>query len=181
MNLHHTILALFVLASCSQTVNPSISMDPKTEGNEVESWQVVEAESFQRDSAVDYSTFTNEQWKEILTPMEYHILREKGTERAFTGDYVGNKKSGIYVCKGCATPLFESTTKFKSGTGWPSFYDKIDDNVQMVPDNSYGMQRTEVICAVCKGHQGHVFVDGPEPTGLRYCINSKSLYFVEKK
>ena len=176
------IIALFfVVASCSQTVNNVTSQDSASVMVQKEVRTESREESFQRDSSIDYATYTSEQWKEILTTKEYFILREKGTEKAFSGEYVNNKKEGVYVCKGCATPLFASNTKFKSGTGWPSFYDKIKDNILSIQDNSYGMQRTEVICAVCKGHQGHVFVDGPEPTGLRYCINSESLYFVEKK
>ena len=112
----------------------------------------------------------------------YHIIREKGTERAFSGEYWDNKKEGTYVCRACELPLFSSETKYKSGTGWPSFWDKIEDkNVAEERDNSYGWNRTEVLCSRCGGHLGHVFPDGPKPTGLRYCINSVSLKFIESK
>jgi len=118
------------------------------------------------------------EWKEELSAEEYRILRQKGTERAFTGKYWDNKKSGTYVCAGCGNPLFDSETKFKSGTGWPSFYTAIgDSNVVNESDKSMGWNRTEVLCGRCGGHLGHVFEDGPEPTGLRYCINSVSLDF----
>lgn len=121
------------------------------------------------------------EWKERLSEIEYYVLREKGTERAFTGDLLSNKKSGTYVCAGCKLPLFNSTTKFKSGTGWPSFYEPVNGkNVAEESDTEYGMIRTEVLCSRCGGHLGHVFPDGPKPTGLRYCINSVSLDFVKK-
>lgn len=121
---------------------------------------------------------TDEEWKQRLTAEAYHVLREKGTERAFTGEYWDHKEKGVYVCAGCGTPLFESDAKFESGTGWPSFYEPVSpDHVHEENDSSFGMRRTEVLCAVCGGHLGHVFEDGPEPTGLRYCINSVSLDF----
>lgn len=114
-------------------------------------------------------------WVKKLTPEEYRVLRQKGTERAFTGKYWNEKCPGIYLCAGCDEKLFDSETKFDSGTGWPSFYDVLPGSVETETDNTYGMIRTEVHCAKCKGHLGHVFPDGPKPTGLRYCINSISL------
>lgn len=120
---------------------------------------------------------SEEEWKEQLSPEQYRVLREKGTERAFSGEYYHEHASGIYHCAGCGEPLFNSDTKFESGTGWPSFYAPIGENVATETDVSHGMQRTEVLCARCGGHLGHVFEDGPKPTGLRYCINSASLDF----
>ncbi len=123
---------------------------------------------------------TESEWKSRLTTEEFEILRKKGTEYAFTGKYWNNKKDGVYTCAGCKLPLFDSSTKFRSGTGWPSFYEPINEvNVAEEEDNSYGMVRTEVLCARCGGHLGHVFPDGPKPTNLRYCINSASLNFEE--
>lgn len=121
---------------------------------------------------------SEQEWKKELSPEEYHILREKGTERAFTGKYWDNHEEGKYVCAACGLELFDSDTKFESGSGWPSFYKPIDeDHVDAETDRSYGMIRDEVLCARCGGHLGHVFDDGPKPTGLRYCINSAALKF----
>lgn len=118
------------------------------------------------------------QWREQLSPDEYHVARQKGTERAFTGRYWNHAEYGIYRCVGCATPLFASDTKFDAGCGWPSYFEPIDpQNVREETDTSHGMVRTEVMCNVCDSHLGHVFPDGPPPTGLRYCINSLSLTF----
>ena len=123
---------------------------------------------------------TEEEWKAQLSPIEYDVLRNEGTERAFTGKYVDWKLEGTFTCNACKNPLFESKTKFISGTGWPSFYDFIKGNVIEKADNSHGWNRVEVECSKCGSHLGHVFDDGPEPTGLRYCINSVSLDFVEE-
>ncbi len=126
----------------------------------------------------DKVELTEAQWREKLTPEQYHVLREAGTERAFTGKYEKNKASGIYKCAGCGLPVFESDTKYNSGSGWPSFTDPASaDAVDVHQDESLGMVRTEVVCAACQGHLGHVFPDGPGPEGLRYCINSASLAF----
>jgi len=122
-----------------------------------------------------------EEWRKQLTPEQFHVAREKGTERAFTGAYWNNKKAGVYTCIGCGAPLFSSDTKFDSGTGWPSFTDAMPgDNVETSEDTSYGMRRIEVHCKKCGTHLGHVFPDGPGPSGQRFCINSCSLNFDDK-
>lgn len=124
---------------------------------------------------------SDQEWREKLTAEQYKILRQKGTERAFTNEMKGLGE-GSFVCAGCSNPLFESETKFDSGCGWPSFYQAIDsESIDTAEDNSHFMQRTEVLCSKCNGHLGHVFPDGPRPTGLRYCINGLAIDFVDKK
>jgi peptide-methionine (R)-S-oxide reductase len=124
---------------------------------------------------------SEDEWRRELTPEQFAVCREKGTERAFTGQYWDHHEDGVYRCSACGEELFSSDTKFDSGTGWPSFYEPIDEaRVGSEDDQSHGMRRTEVVCSACGAHLGHVFPDGPQPTGLRYCINSVSLDFAKK-
>ena len=121
---------------------------------------------------------TNEEWKKLLSPEQYNVLREKGTEMPFSGKYYLHKEKGLYGCSACGEVLFKSDTKFDAGCGWPSFSDELDSSkVNYIKDKTHGMLRTEITCARCNGHLGHVFEDGPAPTGLRYCINSVSIEF----
>ncbi|MEO8472955.1 MAG: peptide-methionine (R)-S-oxide reductase MsrB [Chryseolinea sp.] len=123
-----------------------------------------------------------DEWRKALTPMQYHVLREKGTERAFSGALWDNHEKGTYYCAACNLPIFDSSTKFESGTGWPSFYKPLNESaVKIIKDTTYNMVREEVVCSRCGGHLGHVFEDGPKPTGLRYCMNSVSFTFDKKK
>ncbi|HLK99594.1 MAG TPA: peptide-methionine (R)-S-oxide reductase MsrB [Myxococcaceae bacterium] len=132
-------------------------------------------------ASTDKVSKSQAEWKKQLTPEQFHILREKGTERAFSGKYHATKDAGVYHCAGCGQALFASDHKFDSGTGWPSYWQPVTPSaVTLHEDKSWFMTRTEVVCSRCGGHLGHVFDDGPQPTGLRYCINSASLSFVKK-
>ncbi|HLH79526.1 MAG TPA: peptide-methionine (R)-S-oxide reductase MsrB [Chthonomonas sp.] len=125
---------------------------------------------------------SEEEWRKILTPEQYYVLRQAGTEPAFTGKYYKNHETGVYACAGCGEVLFTSDTKYESGSGWPSFWDAVDEQkLELLDDYSHGMHRIEVRCAKCGGHLGHLFDDGPRPTGKRYCINSASLQFHKKE
>lgn len=169
-------LALLFSFACNQTQQQVVADEKGESYSSVKVAQVMDGDSIPK------VVKSEAEWKAQLTEQEFYVLRKKGTERSFTGDLLNNKKNGTYVCAACSLPLFESDTKFKSGTGWPSFWEPIGTaNVLEDEDNSHGMRRVEVLCGSCNGHLGHVFNDGPQPTGLRYCINSVSLDFVEKE
>lgn len=160
-----------VSVGCSQNASQQV---------ELKAARTVEASDFPE--VIKKVKKSTKEWRKELTEMEYYVLREQGTERAFTGDLWNYKGDCIYTCAGCGLPLFDSDTKFKSGTGWPSYYEPIKpEYVLEKNDISHGMVRTEVVCARCGGHLGHVFNDGPNPTGLRYCINSVSLDILNKE
>ncbi len=161
------ISGVFAIASCGSRPAPAPTPEPKAE------------ETDMADNTIQKS---EEEWKQELSSEEYHVLRQQGTERAFSGKYHDTKTPGVYKCAGCGQPVFSSEDKFDSGTGWPSYTQPVSsDAVETEEDRSLGMMRTEVHCSRCGGHLGHVFPDGPEPTGQRYCINSVSLDLEEKQ
>ena len=169
------VLAFFCLVACQQTQATQQSNTSEAKA------MPTKAISYEFPSTIEKVVKTPEEWKADLNEQEYYVLREAGTERAFTGDLWDNKKAGVYTCRACQLPLFTSNTKFKSGTGWPSFYQPFKKEAVIEhSDTKFGMVRTEVVCSRCDGHLGHVFDDGPKPTGLRYCINAVSLDFVEQ-
>lgn len=157
-----SILSMCMLAACAQSPEKQTT---STEGRASSKYSITKSES---------------EWKADLSVQEYYVLRQQGTEQAGTGDLLDNKKEGVYTCRACGNELYTSDTKFNSGTGWPSFYDSIEGAVEEDNDVGFGMVLMEILCSDCGSHLGHVFNDGPQPTGLRHCVNSVSLDFEEK-
>ncbi len=180
MKLYQQLLVLPVIAmsfiACMQAKKTDINSSEK------QAVSVQQEALSLTDTSLKKVEKSDAEWKKILTANQYYILRKKGTERPFQNEFNDNHKKGHYFCAGCKLPLFSSDTKFNSGTGWPSFYAPINNNrVKEVVDKSLGMVRGEIICARCEGHLGHLFDDGPNPTGLRYCMNSGAMLFKESK
>ena len=173
------IVTLLAAAAAAAFMVGSTDQGKRMEDKPGTKWGLTTDVSPKREDKV---VLSDEEWKARLTPEQYRILRNHGTEAAFCEGFHDNKKTGTYHCQGCELPLFRSDAKFDSGTGWPSFFQPVDKkNVWLRKDTSYGMVRWEVLCARCDGHLGHVFSDGPAPTGLRFCINSESMGFTEAK